>query len=95
MRDRETIDSELRLIARRRQALREQGGELSFQQVDELLDERLGHLPEPSKTETAGAQTSVVAPQRLKGAAPRGRKSAVGRFAPLALLPLSLLAVGA
>ncbi len=95
MRDRETIDSELRLIALRRQALREQGGELSFQQVDELLDERLGHLPEPSKTETAGAQTSVVAPQRLKGAAPRGRKSAVGRFAPLALLPLSLLAVGA
>ena len=78
-----------------RQSIREQGGQPSCQQVDELLDERLGHLPEPSKTETVCEQTSVVTPPGLKDVAPRGRKSALRRFGPLALLPLSLLAVGA
>ncbi|MGB9308695.1 MAG: DUF732 domain-containing protein [Mycobacterium sp.] len=91
MRDRETIDSELRLIALRRQALREQGCELSFQQVDELLDERLGHLPEPPKTEIACEQTSVVTPHGLKDVTPKRRNGALRRFGPLALLPLSLL----
>ena len=95
MRDRETIDSELRCIALRRQSIREQGGQPSCQQVDELLDERLGHLPEPSKTEIAREQTSIVAPQGRKDVTPHGRKSALRRFGPLALLPLSLLAVGA
>ena len=41
MRDRETIDSELRLIAAVRRTIREQGGEPSSHQVDELPDERL------------------------------------------------------
>jgi hypothetical protein len=95
MRDRETIDSELRRIALRRQSIREQGGQPSCQQVDALLDERLGHLPEPSKTETACERTSAATPAGLKDVAPRGRKSALRRFGPLALLPLSLLAVGA
>ena len=43
MRDIETIDSELRLIAAVRRSNREHGGEPSSRQVDELLDERLGH----------------------------------------------------
>ncbi|BBZ41733.1 DUF732 domain-containing protein [Mycobacterium conspicuum] len=83
MRDRETIDSELRLIAQR---LREQGGQLSSRQLDELLDERLGHRPEPPATEAVDARPPRVA------ARPR-RKSALLRMGPLAVLPLSLIAV--
>jgi hypothetical protein len=41
MRDRDTIDAELRLLAAVRRSIREQGGEPSSRQVDELLDERL------------------------------------------------------
>ena len=44
MRDRETIDSELRLLAAVRWSIREHGGEPSSRQVDELLDERLNAL---------------------------------------------------
>jgi hypothetical protein len=44
MRDRETIDSELRLVAVLRHAARERGGPLpSTAPMDELLDERLAH----------------------------------------------------
>lgn len=43
MRDRETIDSELRRIALGRRSIREQGGQPSSQEVDELLDELLAH----------------------------------------------------
>ena len=43
MRDRETIDSELRLLAAKRRLIRDQGGQPSYQQADELLDERLAH----------------------------------------------------
>jgi hypothetical protein len=41
MRDIETIDPDLRLIAAVRRSVREDGGEPSSRQVDELLDERL------------------------------------------------------
>jgi hypothetical protein len=41
VRDIETIDSELRLIAAVRRSIREHGGEPSSRQVDELLDERV------------------------------------------------------
>ena len=40
MRDLDTIDSELRLLAAVRWSIREHGGEPSSRQVDELLDER-------------------------------------------------------
>ena len=40
MRDRETIDSELRLLAAVRWSIREHGGEPLSRLVDELLDER-------------------------------------------------------
>ena len=39
----DTIDSELRVLAAVRWSIREHGGEPSSRQVDELLDERLGH----------------------------------------------------
>jgi hypothetical protein len=42
-RDRETIDSELRLLAAVRRSIREHGGEPPSRHVDELLDERLAH----------------------------------------------------
>jgi hypothetical protein len=44
MRDLDTIDSELRLLAAVRWSIREHGGEPSSRQVDELLDERLANL---------------------------------------------------
>jgi hypothetical protein len=40
LRDPETIDSELRLLAAVRRSIREHGGEPSSRQVDALLDER-------------------------------------------------------
>jgi hypothetical protein len=40
MRDLETIDSELRILAAVRWSIREHGGEPSSSHVDELLDER-------------------------------------------------------
>ncbi len=40
MRDLDTIDSELRLLAAVRWSIREHGGEPSSRQVDALLDER-------------------------------------------------------
>lgn len=86
MRDRETIDSELRLIALRRQAVLGQGGRPSSQQVDALLDERLGHIPQAPDSEP-------VAAHEIANIAPRRRKSALRRFGPFAALPLSLLAV--
>jgi hypothetical protein len=92
MRDRETIDSELRRLA----ALRERGGGLSSRRIDELLDERLGHRPEPSKTEAVGAGRAAVdvgiAPYRRNGAR-YSRKGGLRRFGLVAALPLSLLAV--
>jgi hypothetical protein len=41
MRDLDTVDSELRLLAAMRRSIREHGGEPSSRQVDALLDERL------------------------------------------------------
>ena len=43
VRDLDTIDSELWLLAAVRWSIREHGGEPSSRQVDELLDERLVH----------------------------------------------------
>jgi Protein of unknown function (DUF732) len=101
MRDRETIDAELRRIASMRRSIREQGGQPSYKEVDELLDERLGHRVEPSENEAARAcETGVVASaardlgiddvtsRRLKAVRRR-------RFGPFMALPLSLLAVAA
>src|SRR5580693_2964464 len=99
MRDRETIDSELRRIAQRRQSIREQGGQPLLRQLDELLDERLGHLAGASETgAVAAGEAQMVAatwPHRDKigDSRPHRRKSALRRFGPLAALPLSVLAV--
>lgn len=94
MRDRETIDSELRRLA----ALRRSLGEPSSRQIDALLDERLGHHPEVSETKAVDAgKASVVVDtwsQRHKtnGLAPQRRKGARLRFGLISALPLSLVA---
>jgi hypothetical protein len=99
MRDRETIDSELRRLAAMRRAIREQGGQPSSRQADELLDERLGHRAETSETGAVGAfQTEVVAYPRSRhdetGAmTPYRHKGVLRRFGLLAAFPLSLIAV--
>jgi hypothetical protein len=91
MRDRETIDSELRMLAAERRSIRARGGEPSNRQVDRLLDERLGHLPEASETD-------IVADARSRRGKTDGitsfrRKGVLPRFGFLAALPLSLIAV--
>ncbi len=68
----------------------EQGGRLSSQQLDNLLDERLGHLVAVPATAAAGTRTRR---DEIDDFRPRMRKSALRRFGPLAVLPLSLLAV--
>ncbi|APD83891.1 hypothetical protein AN480_02945 [Mycobacterium intracellulare subsp. chimaera] len=98
MRDRETIDSELRRIALGRRSIREQGGQPSTQEVDELLDELLAHstgatlVNAPSAPETPAVETPAVA-------AARPRHDTVTlvlrRLGLLAALPLSLVAIAA
>lgn len=92
MRDRETIDSELRRLAAARRSLHEPGSELSSRRIDELLDERLGHRPAASETAAVDTRsqfgkTNVIAPHRRKGW--------LRRFGLPAALPLSLVAVAA
>lgn len=100
MRDREKIDSELRLIALRRQAIREQGGRPSSLEADQLLDEILAHGAGTSELDSFTAwETEVVADVRsragrIRAIALRRRKvAALRRFGLFAALPLSLVAV--
>jgi hypothetical protein len=101
MRDRETIDSELRRIANMRRSIREQGGQPSCLEADELLDERLGHRAEAPKPRRFKRARSRLSPTPGRTATkptasrPTGGKGVLRRFGPLAALPLSLLAVAA
>jgi len=101
MRDRETIDSELRLLAAKRRLIRDQGGQPSSRQADELLDERLAHRAEASATEAVEAcETEVIADTRSRcdetaAIMPYVRKGVLRRLGPFAALPLSLVAVAA
>ena len=97
MRDRETIDSELRRLAAMRRSL----GEPSSRQIDALLDERLGHRPEVFETGAVDAgKTSLAADtwsqrHETSGLAARRRNGMRRRFGLLTTLPLSLVAAGA
>jgi hypothetical protein len=100
MRDREKIDSELRLIALRRQAIREQGGRPSSREADELLDELLAHGAGSSDLDVFEAwETEVAAVARSRAgkaralASRRNRIAALRRLGLFAALPLSLVAV--
>ncbi len=94
MRDRETIDSELRRVAAELRSIRERGGEPSSQQVDALLDERLGH-PVEVLCDTA-VLDEILAPFDETFERPRRRRR--GRLLRLALraaVPLSVFAIAA
>jgi hypothetical protein len=95
MRDRDTIDAELRRLAALRRSIREQGGELSSRQVDELLDERLGHLPEVSATDALGTwEKELAADAWARRDKRRGRRKGVlRRFGLLTAVPVSLVAI--
>lgn len=96
MRDRETIDSELRRIALSRRSAREDGDQPSSREVDELLDELLAHSAGAPLAAAANTrQAEVVADTRADGigGARRRRNGVPRRLALAAALPLSLVAV--
>jgi hypothetical protein len=98
MRDRETIDSELRRIARGRQSIREQGGKPSSREADELLDELLAHSagvthPYPVTPDELEFVPDDWLREPKARAKPRRSKGALRRMALFAALPLSLIAV--
>ena len=100
MRDRETIDSELRRIALGRRSVREQGGQSSSREVDELLDELLAHSAGAPRTDAVTTGEVVFVPDAWSrgdkaGTTPRRRPGALRRFGFLAALPLSLVALAA
>jgi len=98
MRDRETIDSELRRLAAMRRSIREPGVDPSSRLIDELLDERLGHRAEASATAAIDTRRTRVGVDtwsrrdQTNNGAPHRRKSVLRRFGLLAALPLSLVA---
>jgi hypothetical protein len=104
MRDRETIDAELRRLAAGRQSIREQGRQPSSREADELLDELLAHTSgvPPTTAVTSGGfdfvpddwstATKTVTKPRRTVTKPRGRKDVLRRFGLFAALPLSLVA---
>lgn len=99
MRDRETIDSELRLLVAQRRSIRERGDQPSSRDIDELLDERLGHLPAASTPRSSTRERSRSSPASVRCATkPRPirlsrRTGALRRFGPFAALPFTLVAI--
>jgi Protein of unknown function (DUF732) len=92
MRDRETIDSELRRVAAELRSIRERGGRPSSQQVDALLDERLGH-PVEVLSDTA-VLDEILAPFEQTAKRPRRRRRGqLLRLAMRAAVPFSVLAI--
>ncbi|ORW74917.1 DUF732 domain-containing protein [Mycobacterium saskatchewanense] len=100
MRDRETIDAELRRIALGRRSIREQGGQPSSSEADQLLDELLAHSAGAPAGPTVKASETEVdslsgAWGKKTGAPARRRSAALRRFGMMAALPLSLVAIAA
>lgn len=101
MRDRETIDSELRRIALGRQSIREQGGQPSYREADELLDELLAHSAGVPYPDPVAAPEMDFVPEAWlrrqetakKATAARRFKGGLRRASLFAALPLSLVAM--
>jgi hypothetical protein len=95
MRDRETIDSELRRVAAELRSIRERGGRPSSRQLDALLDERLGH-PVETMCDTAVLDEILSRSAEAEEAVERPRRHRRLRllcFALRAVVPLSVLCV--
>ena len=96
MRDRETIDSELRRIALGRRSIREQGGQPSYRDADELLDELLAHssgIPYPDPATAPEVDFIPESWLKTDKARPRRRTGGLRRLSLFAALPLSLVAI--
>jgi Protein of unknown function (DUF732) len=94
MRDRETIDSELRRVAAELRSIRERGGLPSSQQVDALLDERLGH-PIEVLCDTAVLDEILAPFEDILEPPRRRRRGGLLRWALRAAVPLSVVAIAA
>jgi hypothetical protein len=77
MRDLDTIDSELRLLAAVRWSIREHGGEPSSRQVDELLDERIAHRGRRGEAPGGRQVAAALHPSRRIGTKVITRRLAV------------------
>lgn len=93
MRDRETIDSELRRVAAELRSIRERGGRPSSRQLDALLDERLGH-PADALCDIAILDEICLPADEAEDHPPRKRRSLL-RLALRAAVPLSLITIAA
>jgi hypothetical protein len=94
MRDRETIDSELRRVAAELRSIRERGGRPSSRQLDALLDERLGHPADTLCDLAILDEICLPADQADNRPLPR-RRSLLLRLALRAAIPLSLIMIAA
>jgi Protein of unknown function (DUF732) len=94
MRDRETIDSELRRVAAELRSIRERGGRPSSRQLDALLDERLGH-PADALCDLAILDEICLPADEASDRPPPRRRSLLLRLALRATIPLSLITIAA
>ena len=94
MRDRETIDSELRQLAAELRSTRERGGRPSSQRIDALLDERLGH-PVEVLLDTAVLHEMCSPAKEAEVHAPPRRPGLLLRLALRAAVPLCLITIAA
>ena len=94
MRDRETIDSELRQLAAELRSTRERGGRPSSQRIDALLDERLGH-PVDMLFDTAVLDEICPPAKEADVHPPRRRPGLLPRLAVRAAVPLCLITIAA
>jgi hypothetical protein len=92
MRDRETIDSEIRRVAAELRSIRERGGRPSSRQLDALLDERLGHPPDATCDLAILDEICLPADEADDRQAGK-RRSLLLRLALRAAVPLSLITI--
>ncbi|GFG75425.1 DUF732 domain-containing protein [Mycobacterium botniense] len=100
MRDRDTIDSELRRLAALRRSIRGQRDELWRRQIDDLLDERLAQRSEDPIETVDHRPIKVIPDASSQGHHHDGhklvqRRGVARRLGVVAALPLSVAAVAA
>src|ERR1700753_2090288 len=94
MRDRETIDSELRRVAAELLPVGQRGGRPSSRQLEALLDERLGH-PADAQCDLAILDEICLPADEADNRPPPRRRSLLLRLALRTAFPLSLITIAA